>query len=406
MSLVLSPSIVTNGLVLYYDMNNTKKSWEGRPITNQFAIPTPDSNFDVYFEVNGTGVFKRVLTGRYGGYDITTNDVVYRYDLGATGCHYHGNDVTITAGQVATWSFDYFVDPSVIGYPSTNFLANFEGVLSGSIADPTPTEIGVWKKLTFSGTAGSTGTCRMLLYPGACGDRLASGGFVLFKNPQVEFDAPGNTPSPFVAGTRSNTQALLDLTGNSILTPSLTYASDNTFSFSSASSNAITVPLSTGFNKLAGSINFWVHPTGYNGGNGYFVNRDDATANAVDWLWIGPYSDTFYFRIGDGTACCANDLSIGSWSTVAPINTWINLCFTWLSAGTSVIYKNGEYLTSRAISAIPATNPTATGRIGLGHANADSFFNGKIAATQIYNRQLSAVEVYHNFQTHRGRYGL
>ena len=208
------PFLNSNGLVFYFDASNTKNSWKGRPVINRFAIPTPDSSSNVNFEVNGTGIFKRVTSGRYGTYDIAPDDVVYRYDLGGLGCHYHGNDVTITAGQKATWSFDYYVDPSVTGYPSTNYLVNFEGVIGGAIGDPTPSLIGVWKRLSFTGTAGSTGLCRMLIYPGACGDRLATGGFVLFKNPQVEFDAPGDNPTPFVAGTRSNTQAILDLTGN------------------------------------------------------------------------------------------------------------------------------------------------------------------------------------------------
>ncbi|MEI6569397.1 MAG: hypothetical protein WCR20_22150, partial [Verrucomicrobiota bacterium] len=233
MSVAAGPNVVSNGLVFEYDMSNTKRSWKGAPTVNQFAIPDPyNAAGDVGFQVNGTGVFQRVTTGSFGGYDITADDIVYKYVLGATGCHYHGNDVTIQAGQVATWSFDYYVDPSVTGYPQTNFLANFEGVLGGSIADPTPSVIGVWKRLYFTGTAPSTGLCRMLLYPGACGDRLATGGFVLFKNPQVSFDTPGNVPLPFVAGTRSTSQAIIDLTNNNTLTATnLTYASDNTFSF-------------------------------------------------------------------------------------------------------------------------------------------------------------------------------
>lgn len=548
MSLKHSPSVVTDGLVMYYDMSNTQKSWKGRPVTNQFAIPTPDSSLNVGFQVNGTGIFKRVLIGSYGGYDITPTDVVYRYDLGATGCHYHGNDVTITAGQVATWSFDYYVDPSVTGYPSTNYLANFEGVLGGSIADPTPSIVGVWKRLTFSGTAGSTGTCRMLIYPGACGDRLATGGFVLFKNPQVEFDAPGSTPSPYVSGTRyannnlestpsyptwnqsaasasggtltftsgsytnkgtwdlyktysglstgtnytwsalvkkgtatnlivtmNNTQdwntgpadvfsefsstewkrvsitgtttsgsfnihlgssyntgfrdtvqtggtiliqdvrlqltssqtAIKDLTDQSIPTAgSLVYNSDSTFNFSSGGPSYIEVPLATAFNKLIGSINIWVYPTSYNGGNGYFVNRTDGTANAVDWLWIGPYGGNFYFRLGNGSDCCSNDNSFSGYYSLVPLNTWSNVCCTWSSGGTSSIYINGKLYQSRAISVLPSTNPDTKGRFGLGHAYNDTYFNGKMPVAQIYNRQLSEIEVLQNFNAIRGRYGI
>jgi hypothetical protein len=232
MATMYSPKVVNDGLVFYYDMGNGKKSWKGRPITNQFAAPTPASNNDVTFSVQGTGTFKRVTSGRYDGYNIKPTDIVYRYDLGGSGCHYHGNDVTITAGQTATFSFDYYISGDAGNYPTVNYLASFEGVVSAAVADPTPSTKGVWKRAVFSATAGSTGLCRMLLYPGACaGSYLASSGFILYKNVQVEFDAPGLAASPFVAGTRF---------ANNNLETSPSYPTWNTAAGSSASGGTLT----------------------------------------------------------------------------------------------------------------------------------------------------------------------
>lgn len=201
MGLSHSSSIVTNGLVFAYDMANTKKSWKGRPVTNQFTLPTAD--------VNGFGVqnstFTRVRTGNYGGYEILPSDYVWRYNVSGNDCPYHGWDIPTTAGDVVTFSFDYYVDPSTSNYPITNYLANIENTgsgVSGSYADPTPSIKGVWKRAYFSSTATATGNSRCLLYPGACGGRLGDAGFILYKNPQVEFNAPGSIPTPFVAGTR------------------------------------------------------------------------------------------------------------------------------------------------------------------------------------------------------------
>lgn len=553
MGLAHSPSIVTNGLVFAYDMANTLKSWKGAPTVNHFSIPTPDSSNNVTFSINGTGIFQRVYSGTYGGYTIKPTDVVYKYVLGLapTGCHYHGNTISVTAGQSPTWSFDYYIDPSTTGYPVTNYLANIESSVGvgAAIGDPTPSIIGVWKRATQTSAPASTnGTFNAYLYPGACGSQLATGGFILYKNPQVEFNS---FATPFVAGTRlannnlestpnyptwnasgngssasggtltfvngsynskgvwdlyktysglstatnytwsalvklgtatnllvtmnnasawntgpstiakdqlsttswtrvsitgtTNTGSfnihlgasanselaatiqsggtvflqdvrleltgsqttLVDLTGNSTVTPgTLTYASDNTFNFDYTGPGYVSVPLATAFNKTEGTINLWLYPTRYNGGNGYFVNREDATANAVDWFWIGPYGDTLYFRIGNGGDCCSNDLSFGNVSTVIPLNTWVNMCFTWKANGTSVIYKNGVLLTSRAIGNIPNTNPAANGRFGLGHAYADSYYNGKMPVAQIYNRQFTNAEVISNFNALRGRYGI
>jgi hypothetical protein len=110
-----------------------------------------------------------------------------------------------------------------------------------------------------------------------------------------------------------------------LTTNNLTYNSDNTFNFAGGdATSTVTVPLSTAFNKLTGTIGMWVNPTSYSGSNGLFVNRDNNTANATDWFWIGSWDSAnfFYFRLGDGTTCCNNDLVISPWSTVCPTNTW------------------------------------------------------------------------------------
>jgi len=407
MAISAGPNSVNLGLIFDYNMYNTAKSWKGQPITNQFAVPVPDSNNNVSFAVNGTGIFQRIYSGTYGGYTITPDDVVYRYDLGTNGCHYHGNDVTIPAGQFPTFTFDYYLSPDVTSLSDT-YMANFENLgsgVGGSAALPNG-NLGVWQTIQINGNAATaTSGLRMLLYPGGCsGGRLAATGYLLMKNPQVLFSSTSGMTAPFVgpSGSRSTTQALIDTIRQSTITVNnLTYNANNTFNFTYSNPSYITIPLSTAFNKTEGTMNFWIYPTRYNGGNGYFVNREDDVPNAGDWFWIGPYSDTFYFRIGDGSTCCNNDLAFGSVSSVIPLNTWTNMCFTWKINGTSEIYKNGSLYTSRSIGNIPSTNPASNGRIGLGHDNADDYFNGNMPIVEIYNRQLSANEIAQNFNAMR-----
>lgn len=414
MALQHSSGIVTSGMLFHYDMSNTQKSWKGEPVVNQFICPNPyDSNNNVSFNVQGTGTFQRVYSGTYGGYDIKPTDVVYRYDLGGSGCHYHGNSAAIASGQYVCYSVDYYISPDASDYPTNSSLVVLENYGGGALGGGTGvsgsnTVMGKWQTIQgYSGPTGSSGTQAMFLYPGGCGSTyMASRGFILMKNPMFEFRS-NIKYNPFVNGTRSNTQTVVDLTGRSTATVgSMQYNSDGTFEYWYANPSYIQIPLSTAFNKTEGTINFWLYPTRYNGGNGYFVNREDSTANAVDWLWIGPYSDTFYFRLGNGSDCCSNDLSFGSFSANVPLNTWVNMCFTWKANGTSVIYKNGVQFTSRSIGNVPSTSPASNGRIGLGHGNADDYYNGKMPVVQIYNRQLSAGEVAQNFRALRGRYGI
>jgi hypothetical protein len=235
-----------------------------------------------------------------------------------------------------------------------------------------------------------------------CGDATTR---LQFMAPRIDL-CDGNEPSIYELLNNGNSFCK-NINNDKLTLNNIIYNyTDKTFNFNSGSPSSITIPLATSFNKLEGTINMWVYPTSYNGGNGYFVNRTDSTPNAVDWLWVGPYSGTMCFRIGNGSDCCSLDLLVGNWYSYVPLNTWKNLTFSWKSGVTSNIYINGDLITSRAISTIPATNPESTGRIGLGHGNADSYFNGKIPITQFYNRMLPASEIKQNFNALRGRYGI
>lgn len=407
------PLIVTDDLVFCYDTGNTGKSWKGRPLTNQFAIPTPDSNNNVTFSVQGTGTFQRVPVGTvYGGYKVKDTDIVYRYNLGLNGCHYHGNDVSITAGVTATWSCDYYIDPTASDYPVINSLANFEGVVSGGASDPSPSIKGVWKRFTFSSTAGSSGNCRMLLYPGGCSSsRMASNGFILFKNPQVEFSAPGNQPSPFIAGTRSDTDSLFDLSKlkKTITLNSLTYTSNNNFTFN-GSSNYLTVgnipePFS------AFTVSVWIYPTtvanfknpidcnfSYNGTTGNIGPRLEMNSSG-QLLWI----------LSGDAGNNSNNNTYTVISSGMQANRWYNVVITRTAGGSVSTYLNGDAVVSNAANSAGFVNVFSNVIVGKGFhldSAANRSFTGEIPIVLIYNRALNPSEVKYNFNAHRGRYNL
>lgn len=169
----------------------------------------------------------------------------------------------------------------------------------------------------------------------------------------------------------------------------------------------IQIPLAGNFNKQTGTISCWIYPAGYNGSNGIFVNRDDSNVNTVDWFWLGAYGSgsILYFRTGNGSACCNQDLTVSSFSTYAPINTWTHITATWSANGTANIYINGSLVATRAIGDIPNTNPSSYGRIGLGHGSATTgSWNGKIDAFKIYSTQLTAQQVLTNYNALKSRY--
>jgi hypothetical protein len=400
MSVASGPKITTDGLLFGYDMYDPQ-SYRGAAVSNQFAVPTPDGSNNVAFQVQGTGTFQRTYSGTFDNYSITNNDVVYRYDLSAAnGCYYHGNDVSITAGQWATFTFDYYISPGAGGYPVTNYLANFEGVVSNAAGDPTPSITGVWKTATFTAQAGSTGTCRMLLYPGACnGTSLATSGFILYRNPQVLISSSSNFTAPFVGpfGARSSTNSLLDVTGGRTITiNSLTYASNNTFSFN-GSTDFLTIPtISLGNGNLPWTVSAWVKTT------------TDATGLGQGSILSNLSGGPVY------SALCVNSGKIAYWTyqnsawaqklgvgTTVNDNNWHLLTWVNNSNSTMAMYVDGVLDSNVANSTSGNNNPVDT----IGNSwNAK--FAGSIPAIQVYNVALTAEQVALNFAAFRGKYGV
>ena len=408
MGLAHSPKVVTDGLVFYTDMNNTSKSWRGKPATNFFT----NGHFS-----GGNGITQESGSNATNEIVLFPNPGSSAYVLRQTGTlaytEYQLNLTTqLAAGTTYVMSGWYAESPNYscadgsrmfhsAAFSASGATASL-GIGIGTVLETKVVNGITWKYCYATITTPADYNNVFNWYVGYGGSAYT--GHRFYTDLQMEV---GTFPSRFVDGTRSTSQAILDMTRRSTMTASnLVYNSNNTFNFSYSGPSYITVPLSTAFNKTEGTMNFWVYPTRYNGGNGYFVNREDNIANAGDWFWIGPYSNTFYFRIGTGATCCDNDLAFSNVSTTIPINTWTNMCFTWKINGTSVIYKNGVELVSRSIGNIPNTNPAANGRIGLGHANADDYFDGRMPSVQIYNRQLTASEVNANFNATRGRYGI
>lgn len=238
----LSEVPVKEGLILYLDSSD-EASYDGGPTTNYF-VPTEGS-----FPVNGTGTFQRIRSGSYGGYIIKPTDVVYRYELGTLGCHYHGVDVPVPSvfptGSTVQFSFDYLISAGTT--IETDYIANFEQCAAGAITNGGQS-LGVWRSVVLTSTVSLAGYpyVRAFLYPGACGSvRLAADGFILYKNPQLEML---NYASRFVYGpnstnnVRSNGNIWRDLSGRGndfTIQGNITWNKDTGFSNFTGNSGSI-----------------------------------------------------------------------------------------------------------------------------------------------------------------------
>ena len=195
-------------------MGNTKKSFKGTPTVN--LVPTPDtmagfSNYwygpavAKYFPDLGCSGFTLVNAGSWNGVwkDITLPSTgTYTFSMWT---RYHGGSVNNNGGVVY-----------VSGWGGGDSANGINKAL-----------VGIWQRVSIT-LACTTTTPRMYLisYGGTDGIDYSSWDIAM---PQVE---AGSVATPFVVGTRSTANNLIDLTGNNTITAnSLAYNSDGTFTF-------------------------------------------------------------------------------------------------------------------------------------------------------------------------------
>ena len=390
MSASSGPSIQTDGLVFDYDMSNTQKSFIGKPTTN--LVITKVENYTGWTGAgwwmhpgNTTSITSQTLPNGDTGPTLTattlTTGGLYGYNGYALGAAY----VNGTQYTVSFWAKSYNGTPSLAVRD-----ADSGGTLSTGVTGITS----VWTRFSFTWTANAS--TNMLTFTGS--------NFSLY-NVQLETNS---FATPFVVGTRSSTQAIVDLTGrNTITASSLTYAADNTFSFN-GSGNYISVSYSSILNTPGGATySIWLYPTG---SSGEFLSRGTSDGGATPdnpRFYIDTAAKTFYL---DWSTPGSDKYVTTSANSYPSNNTWINVVGTATPGGRLDVYVNGTvctYSTRAGADAMPSPLPNTTDPIQIGGATwIPRYFTGNISAVLLYNRVLSATEIQQNFNAHRSRYGI
>ena len=389
---------VTEGLILYLDSSD-EASYDGGPTTNYF-VPTEGS-----FPVNGTGTFQRLRSGSYGGYIIKPTDVVYRYELGTLGCHYHGVDVAVPSvfptGSTVQFSFDYLISAGTT--IETDYIANFEQCAAGAITNGGQS-LGVWRSIVLTSTVSLAGYpyVRAFLYPGACGSvRLAADGFILYKNPQLEML---NYASRFVYGpnstnnVRNNGNVWRDLSGRG---------------------NDFTIQGNITWNKDTGFSNF----DGNSVANGNKIFRSNFPQNLKTSQLGQGYTVVVVAR--STVIASAWRKLIGNWDGDNYIDLYQSPGGYWWQDGSGdtlyvdgVQVSNGTFVMSNAgFHCYAATNtnngtlsnptlPLTIGNEPNGAANPNAYpWIGNIAVVLMYERVLTASEIKQISNLYKDKYG-
>lgn len=392
MALSQSPKIVTDGLVFYYDINNVQKSWRGAPTTNLATNVNLGFSGDRWTNVSALDYPNK------NSMPFNLLGPVWKL---SSGNNYLGfaSDFNITAGNTYTLSCWYYVNTvQTINWLNDVWNNGYASVVS-SVASNTfinTNNTNGWRygSKTFTISGGSSP-----FYVRGTSSTLGDGnptGSVYIANFQIE---QNSLATSYVNGTRSNTQAVLDLMNNIPLTvENLTYNSSGTFSFNGTSSRVlssspVTINYSNGgtFEMVFRSADIATpRAQGYmqhnNGGTGNYVNFYSST-NKMRWEVIGNGLTAPYGWNGD---------------RVLSNNTWYHAVGTFSSGGITRLYINGTLDKQVTQTVYPRGDVTASIVIG----EYSGYMSGDIPMCKIYNRSLSEAEVFQNFSAIRGRYGL
>lgn len=378
--------IATEGLVFAYDMGNTKKSWKGTPTTNLI-----ETDLLLYAKDNGCTV---VLTGEY-----YQGSKVYRVTFPSGTLPRIRTNFAYTSGQTYSGSIYYRVATQGSHTPSLYFReAGF-----GAGYAQTTLNSAEWARAEITHTFSSSGTSMFLLYQAT--STSTSPTVIDMTMPQVEIN---DFATPFVAGIRSNTQALLDWTGNNtVTTSSLTYNAEGDFDFIGVGGVGVAGDyISCGNSSIInfGTDNFTLSficnraSSGYQGGS--FISKGDGTSLGFDFR-----DSTFYIHGITGL--------IASKGFDPLLNVWQQHDFVFDRSTSPYIkyYLNGIYnsssTTNNAANISSSINTSRNLDIGRSQAGGvQRYFNGKMPVVRLYNRALSTQEVQQNFNAIRGRYGL
>ena len=401
MSLGHGASVVTANLVFYFDSANVQKSWKGAPATNFFTNGHFSGGNGISQE-SGSNATNEVIVFRNPG----NSEYVLRQTGTVASTEYQINLTTQLAASttyvMSGWyaeSLNYSSADGSRMFHSRAFSASGAHVATGNgIGTVLETKVlnGItWRYCYATITTPADYSNSFNWYLGYGGSAYT--GHRYYTDIQMEV---GSLPSRFINGTRSNTQAILDLTKrNTITATSLAYASNGAFSFNgssseiTASANASSLGISNDLtisiftrraasptNELQGQAGFGA------GGSISFKNSSNFFADVFSTT---PTRYTVRTAPGDSIAAYAN--------------VWVNLCVT-VSGTTVKTYFNGDLSTTQVMDSTIKNFASEVFGIAAGYGYYRA--QGDVPVASVYNRALTDNEVRQNFNAMRGRYGI
>ena len=390
MTVAGGPKIETDGLVLYYDVNNID-SYPGEPTTNIVANPTPTTSWNV----------SNYLTSQVTlGYSY--EDGIPQIELSNLTTE-SGYPRLVDSAFTSTLTGVYSISSEAKGTINDNFLFRiYEGGSTKITKSATLTSTGEWEKFTVSST-----TAFILTTPYI--NPVIIAGTLYIRNIQVEAKTH---VTPFVNGTRSSTDGLKDLSGqdNHADLTNATYDSNALIDYDGVSGYSTISDSSTLDIQGAMSIGAWIKldTLTTTPSDPAIYARYDGTTAGTRQFWFS------YRNAGSdkGIALYVVDSSNvlrGAYRTdwSPSIDTWYYIMGVFSPSNYMRIYIN-SVLDYEITTSIPADVHSTSIDSYIGAApnySTGYHFDGKIDLVQQYNQALTSQEILNNYNAQKSRFG-
>lgn len=373
-----SPQIATNGLVLHYDLSNTKKSFKGKPTTNYVTNARAMTGWSNYSNGTPVSITTSLGTPGYGFYNAGSWNGISR-------------GITIPSTGVYTFSaWIRYIGGSANNYGGCVYISGWGG--GDSATHVNKSLVGEWQRVSLTLTCTNLSFAFYLIsYGGTNGADNSSWEMTM---PQAE---QGSIATPFVDGTRSVTESLVDLTNKcTIDVTSATYDVSGNIVFGNGT--ALDAGTTTTFgNNGPFTASAWIKLNSLKNFSGIINKVISSRGGAYNFMCTAHNNGTLSFY-NNAAWYYSNNVGLTT-------NTWYDVSFAYDGAGTLTYYVNGENAGTSA-----CTWPETAGYkvfIGSWYSINNLYdLDGRIDNAKVYNRCLSATEVRQNFNALRGRYGI
>ena len=397
----IGPKIVTDGLVLSYDVGDTKNSFLGAPTENKLftvagntspwtvgGINTDVTNTDEAGPIKGSSTWKFVKTGtsnQWNGWESS-----------------YGGIWTGASGDIWTTSYWYktTAPAGASNFGIGNFyLGDWSRQYNATILTDRNTIIadGTWR-YNYTTTRIDEAYTNAIIVDGPSWGYSSAAGCLYINGLQWE---KKSYPTAFTTSTRSNTGGLINVSNPSstLSLSNATFGADGSLSF-----NGSTSYVGVSNNILSSNSPYtllaFLKPNGSNWGDNSMPLFNTYYADLGFWHHFGLDNGLAYRHYGSTSAA-------GTLSSIGLVaNVWQMTAVTWDGYNIE-LYKNATLQSSAALTAGYTVN--SGGRIGMLNArsvSSDYNWNGWIDIEMIYNRALSNNELIQIFNMQRNRFGI